>query len=174
MAKFPNLVVVHTFSKSRALAGLRASFAVASPGLVPALERVRDWYNSYTSTASPRRAPPPRSWTPIGRRADRQGGEHRERFAAALEAKGWSVLPSQANFFAAHPSRSAQEVLGMPARSPDPGARAFRGARLDKHGASTSAPTSRWTRCLRRWTDSDALADRKRINSARACYRKMV
>src|ERR1019366_7460943 len=46
--RYPNLLVVHTLSKSRSLAGLRVAFAVASPGLVPALERVRDWYNSYT------------------------------------------------------------------------------------------------------------------------------
>jgi histidinol-phosphate aminotransferase len=134
VAKFPNLVVVHTFSKSRALAGLRASFAVASPGLVPALERVRDWYNSYTldriAQAGAAAALLDTDWT---QELTGKVVNTRERFAAALEAKGWSVLPSQANFlFAAHPSRSAQEVLAY-LRDRRILVRAFRGARLDKH-----------------------------------------
>jgi histidinol-phosphate aminotransferase len=45
--KYPNLLVVHTFSKSRSLAGLRVGFAVGHADLIEALERVKNSFNSY-------------------------------------------------------------------------------------------------------------------------------
>ncbi|MEI6612931.1 histidinol-phosphate transaminase, partial [Polynucleobacter sp.] len=42
-----NLLVVHTLSKSRALAGLRVGFAVGHPALIEGLERVKNSFNSY-------------------------------------------------------------------------------------------------------------------------------
>ena len=41
----PNLVVTRTFSKAYALAGLRVGYAVAHPGLVAVMERVRESFN---------------------------------------------------------------------------------------------------------------------------------
>ena len=43
----PNLLVVQTFSKSRALAGLRVGFAIGQPELLAGLERVKNSFNSY-------------------------------------------------------------------------------------------------------------------------------
>jgi histidinol-phosphate aminotransferase len=42
-----NLLIVHTLSKSRALAGLRVGFAVGHPALIEGLERVKNSFNSY-------------------------------------------------------------------------------------------------------------------------------
>ena len=42
-----NLLVSHTLSKSRALAGLRVGFAVGHPALIEGLERVKNSFNSY-------------------------------------------------------------------------------------------------------------------------------
>src|SRR5690606_21364654 len=42
-----NIVVVHTLSKSRSLAGLRVGFAMASPEIISGLNRVKDSFNSY-------------------------------------------------------------------------------------------------------------------------------
>lgn len=44
---YKNLLVVRTFSKSRALAGLRIGYAVGDASLIQALERVKDSFNSY-------------------------------------------------------------------------------------------------------------------------------
>ena len=44
---FPNLLIIRTLSKSRALAGLRLGFAVGDTSLIDALERVKDSFNSY-------------------------------------------------------------------------------------------------------------------------------
>ena len=110
---FPNLLVTHTLSKSRSLAGLRVGLAVGQPQLLQALERVKGSFNSY----------------PLDRLAlagaaaalrDEAHFEHtrgeviaaREWLAQALAGLGFEVVPSQANFlFAAHRSRAGAELL---------------------------------------------------------------
>ena len=47
IANHPNLLVVQTMSKSRALAGLRVGYALGDVGLIEALRRVKDSFNSY-------------------------------------------------------------------------------------------------------------------------------
>lgn len=46
--KYENLLVVQTFSKSRAMAGLRIGFAMGSPKLIRYLKDVKFSFNSYT------------------------------------------------------------------------------------------------------------------------------
>jgi len=45
--KYDNCLVIQTFSKSRALAGLRIGYAIGHPHLIEALERVKNSFNSY-------------------------------------------------------------------------------------------------------------------------------
>src|SRR5262249_12398686 len=47
VASYPNLLVVQTMSKSRALAGLRVGYAIGDATLIEALTRVKDSFNSY-------------------------------------------------------------------------------------------------------------------------------
>jgi histidinol-phosphate aminotransferase len=94
-----NLLVVHTLSKSRALAGLRVGFAVGHPDLIEGLERVKNSFNSY----------------PLGRLAQAgaiaaiEDQEHleatsnkviqtRTRLVQQLSGLGFETLPSTANF----------------------------------------------------------------------------
>ncbi len=103
-----NLLVVHTLSKSRALAGLRVGFAVGHPDLIAGLERVKNSFNSY----------------PLGRLA--QAGaiaaiedqahleqtsakvmQTRAKLVSELSSLGFETLPSTANFiFTRHPGHS--------------------------------------------------------------------
>jgi histidinol-phosphate aminotransferase len=46
--KYENLLVVRTFSKSRAMAGMRIGFAMGSEKLISAMQAVKFSYNSYT------------------------------------------------------------------------------------------------------------------------------
>jgi len=47
ISTYPNLLVVQTMSKSRALAGLRVGYAIGDAGLIEALTRVKNSFNSY-------------------------------------------------------------------------------------------------------------------------------
>ena len=107
-----NLLVVHTLSKSRALAGLRVGFAVGHPDLIEGLERVKNSFNSY----------------PLGRLA--QAGamaaiedqahlektsakvmQTRAKLVSELSTLGFETLPSTANFiFTRHPGHAGAKL----------------------------------------------------------------
>jgi histidinol-phosphate aminotransferase len=109
---YDNLLVVHTLSKSRSLAGLRVGYAIGQRPLIDALERVKDSFNSYPldriAQAGATAAIDDRAWF------DETRGkviETRERVTGALRQRGFEVLPSQANFvFARHPAHSGEAL----------------------------------------------------------------
>ncbi len=112
VAEFPNLLVVQTLSKSRALAGLRVGFALGHAGLVEALERVKGSFNSYPldrlALAGAEAALADFAYFDAMRRRIM---ESREWLGAALAGLGFEVLPSSANFvFARHPARRGAEL----------------------------------------------------------------
>ena len=51
IGKYDNFLVVQTFSKSRAMAGMRIGFAMGSPKLIGYLKDVKFAFNSYTMNA---------------------------------------------------------------------------------------------------------------------------
>jgi histidinol-phosphate aminotransferase len=112
ISKYPNLLVVRTFSKSRSLAGLRVGFAMGHAKLIEALERVKNSFNSY-----------PMDRLALAGAVASYGDESyfqkttaaiidsREQMTAALQTLGFSVLPSHANFiFARHASYGAEQL----------------------------------------------------------------
>lgn len=120
IARYPNLLVVHTLSKSRSLAGLRVGFAVGNAELIEALERVKNSFNSY----------PLDRMAIAGAVAAMEDREHfdttrkaviatREKLVADLTALGFEVIPSAANFiFARHPQHDAEKsALALRQRS---------------------------------------------------------
>lgn len=112
IGEFPNLMVVHTLSKSRSLAGLRVGYALASPELVDGLLRVKDSFNSYpldrVALAGAQASIEDEAWFDHTRQAVI---EARDRLARDLQGLGFIVLPSQANFvFARHRSEEASVI----------------------------------------------------------------
>jgi histidinol-phosphate aminotransferase len=103
--RYPNVLVCHTFSKSRSLAGLRVGYALGSAELIEGLERVKNSFNSY----------PMDRLALAGALASVEDDAHfkascaqvvaiREQLVADLQVLGFQVLPSTANFvFARHP-----------------------------------------------------------------------
>ncbi len=117
--KHPNLLVVQTASKSRSLAGLRVGWAMGDENLIDGLRCVRDSINSYTvdrlAQAGAKAAIEDEEYFQATRK---KVMDTRERTAVALKGKGFTVLPSQANFlFARHPDHGGKELLdGLRAR----------------------------------------------------------
>jgi histidinol-phosphate aminotransferase len=97
--EYPNLLTVHTLSKSASLAGLRLGFAIGSEELIEGLCRVRDSFNSYTvdrlalagGTAAVLDAA---YYEEINKRVVIT----RKRIAESLRTLDFAVLPSAANF----------------------------------------------------------------------------
>lgn len=107
--RHPNLLVVHTLSKSRSLAGLRVGYAMGHADLIEALVRVKDSFNSYPldrlAQAGALAALEDRAHFDRCRQAVIAS---RDRLTGELASLGFEVLPSQANFvFARHPQRPA-------------------------------------------------------------------
>ena len=109
--RFPNLVVLRTFSKWAGLAGLRVGYAVSEPGIAAAMMTIKQPYNVNV----------------VGDMAARAALLHRgeiletvrcivaerERMAHEVGKLGWlTPLPSEANFvlFAVDPEHSAAKV----------------------------------------------------------------
>ena len=136
--RYDNLLVVQTFSKSRALAGMRIGFALGSPALIAGLNRVKYSFHPYT----------------VDRLAALAGAaamEDEDYFRACtdaikndraytvrgLEDLGFTTLPSKANFvFTRHPSIGGGELY----------------RRLKEEGV------------LVRWFDTDRLRDWIRVS----------
>ncbi len=110
--RYPNLLVVHTFSKSRSLAGMRVGYAMGHPGLIEALDRVKSSFNSY-----------PLDWltqaAAVASVEDEAYFEEcvdrviatRSQLTGQLQQLGFEVLPSCANFvFARHPQHGGAEL----------------------------------------------------------------
>lgn len=96
VAHRPNLVVTRTFSKAYGLAGLRCGYAVAAPGLVAVLERVRESFN----VNGPALAACTAAVEDAGYLAEMRERNAHERgvLASALRERGLRVAPSQTNF----------------------------------------------------------------------------
>ncbi|EXI66344.1 MAG: Histidinol-phosphate aminotransferase [Candidatus Accumulibacter adjunctus] len=110
--RHPNLLVVHTLSKSRSLAGLRVGYAIGQRHLIEALERVKNSFNSYPldrlAIVGAVAAIADEDYFETTRRAVIRS---REALREALLLLGFSVLPSAANFvFVRHPQHDAGEL----------------------------------------------------------------
>jgi histidinol-phosphate aminotransferase len=110
--QYPNVLVTHTYSKSRSLAGLRVGYAVGHAALIEALIRVKDSFNSY----------PIDRFAEAGAVAALQDEAYfqqtrqqviaaRDQLVLDLQGLGFEVLPSGANFiFARHPKYAGEQL----------------------------------------------------------------
>ncbi len=113
LSKYENLLVVQTFSKSRAMAGLRVGFAIGNEKLIGYLKDVKFSFNSYTMNPAA---------IELGTEAvtdakyfkDTVGKimETREWFSKELTALGFTYPKSTTNFVFAHTDEmSAKEIF---------------------------------------------------------------
>lgn len=105
-AKYDNLLVCMTFSKSRSMAGARLGFAIASEGLIADLDRIRYSTNPYNVNRMTLAC----GVAAIGDNSYymdncRRIEATREAAVRRLEALGFEVIPSKANFVFAKSDR---------------------------------------------------------------------
>ncbi|MCM1568633.1 MAG: histidinol-phosphate transaminase [Roseburia sp.] len=113
LERYDNLLIVQTFSKSRAMAGLRIGFCIGNERLISFLKDVKFSFNSYTMNL------PSQALGVEAVKDDVYFKETtakiiatRERFKKELSALGFHFPDSQANFvFAAHESISGTEIF---------------------------------------------------------------
>ena len=132
--KYPNVLVVQTFSKSRSLAGLRVGFAIGSAELIEGLERIKNSFNSY---------PLDRLSIAGGVMAleDEEYFESicqkiittREQAVKQFEAMGFSVIPSAANFLFVRHKTAAAEKLYLELKAKGVLVRYFNKPRIDNY-----------------------------------------
>lgn len=134
IAKYPNLLVVHTMSKAYSLAGLRVGFALGHPELIQGLDRVKNSFNSYPldrlALAGAQAAVQDQAYFEQARDAVVRS---REVLTRDLQGLGFEVLPSAANFiFARHPAHSGED-LARALRERSILVRHFKSPRISNH-----------------------------------------
>ena len=131
--RFDNLLVVHTLSKSRSLAGLRIGYAMANAALIEGLDRVKNSFNSYPlghlQIAAAIASFKDESYF---KQTCAQVISSREQLVEQMQTLGFEILPSAANFvFARHNSESA-EVMATYLRQQGIIVRHFQQPRIDQ------------------------------------------
>lgn len=113
--RFDNVLVVHTLSKSRSLAGLRIGYAMGNASLIEGLDRVKNSFNSYplghlqiaAATAS-------FNDESYFQQTCAQVIKSRDMLVEQLQALNFEVLPSAANFiFVRHSDKSAAVIASQ-------------------------------------------------------------
>ena len=108
LASHPNVLLLRTFSKSYALAGLRIGFALGNPDLIAALDLVKESYNvDRLATAAAVAAIEDETHH---RMIVDQVIANRGALNDALLDLGFEIVPSAANFLFVKPPRPAGEV----------------------------------------------------------------
>lgn len=149
IARYPNLLVVHTMSKAYSLAGLRVGFALGHPDLIQGLDRVKNSFNSYPldrlALAGAQAAVQDQTYFEQARDAVVRT---RDALTRDLRSLGFEVLPSAANFvFARHPAHSG-EALASALRARNILVRHFKLGRISNHLRITIGTDEQCTQLL--------------------------
>lgn len=109
LERYPNLVILRTFSKIYGLAGLRIGYGIASPEIIDLLNRVRAPFNaSIVAQVAAIAALEDQSYVESCRQKNRQG---LEQFYKACDDLGLFYYPSEGNFILIEMSRPGNQVF---------------------------------------------------------------
>ena len=112
IARYPNLLIIQTLSKSRSLAGLRVGLALGQSELIAGMEKVKNSFNSYPlDRVAQAGAIAAFNDEAYFRQTCKQVVENRQWLAEQLEALDFNVLPSAANFVFTSHARYAAELI---------------------------------------------------------------
>lgn len=112
LAKYKNLVIVRTFSKSLSFAGMRLGFIVANPELTASVFTVKNSFNHFPVDFVAQTAGIA-SCNTVEYNVDnaKKVAAERDSFTEFLRSKGWFVITSKTNFvFAKKEGRTGDEI----------------------------------------------------------------
>jgi histidinol-phosphate aminotransferase len=112
LGRFDNLLVIQTLSKSRSLAGLRVGFALGHLDLIAGLERVKNSFNCYP-LGQVQQAGAVAALDDVAYMEQTSNAiiASRAWLTAQMQALGFEVLPSAANFiFTRHPQHDGAQL----------------------------------------------------------------
>lgn len=132
----PNVLMCRTFSKSAGLAGIRCGYAVGAASLVEALDKLKDSYN--LDAVTQRLALASLDDPDYLRDTAARIVATRERTAGELRRRGWTVVPSQANFLFVRPPDGPEDAAAI--------FRRLRDARIFVRYFPSSPATRDWLR----------------------------
>lgn len=112
LEKYDNLFITRTFSKDASLAGLRVGYGIGSPKLMAVINAVKNSVNPYNvdSVAECLTTAAVESWDYYEETCQKIM-KSRDWFSHELEALGFQVLPSAANFVLTKPAGVSAEEL---------------------------------------------------------------
>lgn len=134
LGEYRNLLVVQTMSKSRNLAGMRLGYALGAKELIDDLKQMKFSFNPYNVNRISLLA----AAAAIGdeayfARCVKDIQETRAFTLSALEARGFWVLPSSANFLFARPNRMGGEAYYLRLKERGILVRHFKQARIEDY-----------------------------------------
>ncbi len=109
LGKYPNLIILRTFSKIYGLAALRIGYGVASKEIITHLSHVREPFNTGTlSQAAARAALADQEFVALCRERNRQG---MKQLTDKFDELGLEYFPSQANFVLVNLKQDSDDVF---------------------------------------------------------------
>lgn len=147
--RYENVLVTHTLSKSRSLAGLRVGYAIGSRVLIEALDRVKNSFNSFPiDRIAQAGATAAIQDTAYFEQASQFVVSTRQTLALQLQELGFDVIPSAANFvFARHPEHDGA-ALAQALRERSVIVRHFKQPRIDQFLRITIGTESQCARLI--------------------------
>ncbi|TMA40480.1 MAG: aminotransferase class I/II-fold pyridoxal phosphate-dependent enzyme, partial [Deltaproteobacteria bacterium] len=105
----PGLIVTRTFSKIYGMAGVRLGYAVAQPAVIAKLAAQAAWDSvNVIALAAGRASVADAAWAEQGRR---RNAATRAQVVAELGRRGFTVIPSQANFVMIDTRREVKPLI---------------------------------------------------------------
>ncbi|NAP01727.1 aminotransferase class I/II-fold pyridoxal phosphate-dependent enzyme, partial [Halomonas sp. MG34] len=109
LSRYPNLIILRTFSKAYGLAGLRIGYGLANPELIRKLDVIRGPFN--TTSIAQKAAQMAIEDEIFMKETYSKNLSVRKSFEAFLDDLGWGYIPSQTNFLLVSTPVSGMEVF---------------------------------------------------------------
>lgn len=109
LSRYPNLIILRTFSKAYGLAGLRIGYGLANPELIRKLDVIRGPFN--TTSIAQKSAQMAIEDEIFMKETYSKNLSVRKSFEAFLDELGWGYIPSQTNFLLVSTPVSGMEVF---------------------------------------------------------------